>query len=387
MQVSSETFQEVAQYLDRHEESVRVKKLIFCICKKYWENDSNILNSVPFEDLLQELIQQKNSNDQLTFSIYKLVKTLNRPKVYASVAKVIIEQVGKLYQSSTSYDTELLGASVSPITITNPTPDLGEQVEQIVNYLIKHPESPRIKKLLFAACKNKWENSLVSIDSYGIGNLVQELKQIYPDKNSLKTSLERIAENINKKDLYLAIASIIYSQMVSLYSSDSPPGEKEEETPVFSTQIIRFDNALENPEAAEVEISQASRVPFDTAIVAFDESPVMTALEVSGVTSVQPTGKEYDPFEIRMEILQYTNPLRAKILLFSVLFHPWDRTGQDWSTLRSYTLDDLLEQLIQSGKSIKDIETQLYRVSKTQTDVEANLHSSSVLVQALQRVL
>jgi hypothetical protein len=371
MQVSSETFQEVAQYLDRHEESVRIKKLIFCICKKYWENDSNILNSVPFEDLLQELIQQKNSNDQLTFSIYKLVKTLNRPQVYASVAKVIIEQVGKLYQSSTSYNTELLGVSVSPITITNPTPDLGEQVEQIVNYLSKHPELPRIKKLLFAACKNKWENSLVSIDSYGIGNLVQELKQIYPDKNSLKISLERIAENINKKDLYLALASIIYSQMVVLYS----------------TQVIRVDNALENTESPEVEIAEPSRVPFDTSIVALDESPVMTSMEVSGLTSVQPTVKEYDPFEIRMEILRYTNPLRAKILLFSVLFHPWDRSGQDWPILRSYTLDDLLEQLIQSGKSIKDIETQLYRVSKTQTDVEANLHSSSVLVQALQRVL
>ena len=368
MQVSSETFREVSQYLDCHEESVRIKKLIFCICKKYWENDSNILNSVPFDDLLEELIQQKTSNDQLTFSIYKLVKTLNRPQVYAPVAKVIIEQVGGLYQSSSSYDTELLGASVSPITITNLTPDLGEQV---VNYLIKHPESPRIKKLLFAACKNKWENSVVSIDSYGIGNLVQELKQIYPDKDSLKISLERIAENINKKDLYLAIASIIYSQMVVLYS----------------TQVIRVDNALENTESPEVEIAEPSRVPFDTAIVALDESPVMTSMEVSGLTSVQPTVKEYDPFEIRMEILQYTNPLRAKSLLFSVLFHPWDRSGQDWSTLGSYTLDDLLEQLIQSGKSIKDIETQLYRVSKTQTDVEANLHSSSVLVQALQRVL
>jgi hypothetical protein len=90
---------------------------------------------------------------------------------------------------------------------------------------------------------------------------------------------------------------------------------------------------------------------------------------------------------MRMEIFQYTNPLRAKILLFSILFHPWDRSGQDWSTLRSYTIDDLLEQVIQSGKSIKDIESQLYRVSKVQTDVDANLHTASILVQALQRVL
>ncbi len=94
----------------------------------------------------------------------------------------------------------------------------------------------------------------------------------------------------------------------------------------------------------------------------------------------------YDPFEIRLEIFQYANPLRAKILIFSLLFHPWDRSGQDWSTLRSYTLEDLLQQLIESGKSLKDIEIQLYNIAQTQMDTDANVQTASILVQTLQKI-
>jgi len=97
MQLSIDVFNDVVRYLDSHEEKLRIKKLIFCICKKYWENEPNILNSVAMEDLVKELVQLKTNKEQLTFSVYKLVKTLNRPKVYLGVATVIIEQISQLY--------------------------------------------------------------------------------------------------------------------------------------------------------------------------------------------------------------------------------------------------------------------------------------------------
>ena len=59
MQLSSDVFNQVVRYLDSHEEKLRVKKLIFCICKKYWENEPNILNGVAMEDLVKELVPIK----------------------------------------------------------------------------------------------------------------------------------------------------------------------------------------------------------------------------------------------------------------------------------------------------------------------------------------
>jgi hypothetical protein len=74
-------------------------------------------------------------------------------------------------------------------------------------------------------------------------------------------------------------------------------------------------------------------------------------------------------------------------LIFSLLFYPWDQSSQDWLTLRSYTLEDLLQQLIQSGKSLKDIEIQLYNIAHTQMDRDANVQTAGILLQALQRIL
>ena len=59
MQLSIDVFNDVVRYLDSHEEKLRIKKLIFCICKKYWENDPNIFYSVAMEDLVKELVPIK----------------------------------------------------------------------------------------------------------------------------------------------------------------------------------------------------------------------------------------------------------------------------------------------------------------------------------------
>jgi hypothetical protein len=134
-------------------------------------------------------------------------------------------------------------------------------------------------------------------------------------------------------------------------------------------------------------------VDFSSSIINLNERQLVMELPFAEPASSNnnpsnfPQIPAYDPFEIRLEIFQYANPLRAKILIFSLLFHPWDRSGQDWSTLRSYTLEDLLKQLIQSGKSLQDIEVQLYNIAQTQMDTDANVQTASILVQTLQKIL
>ena len=159
MQLSIDVFNDVVHYLDSHEEKLRIKKLIFCICKKYWENDPNILNAVAMEDLVKELVQLKTSKEQLTFSVDKLVKNLNRPQVYLGVATVIIEQISKLYSDiAAAYDTQLssLEPAVNPrFTAVNNAVNNEEDnsLRRVVNSLENHLEAERMQKLMFAAYK------------------------------------------------------------------------------------------------------------------------------------------------------------------------------------------------------------------------------------------
>ena len=402
MQLSIDVFNDVVRYLDSHEEKLRIKKLIFCICKKYWENEPNILNSVAMEDLVKELVQIKTNKEQLTFSVYKLVKTLNRPQVYLGVATVIIEQISQLYSNmAAAYDNQLLlvEPEVNP-SFTTVNNDVNNEednlLRQVVSGIENHRETARIQKLMFAACKNRWENDQAVINNYGLKNIVLELQRNNPNFLSLRQTLKQIAENINKKALYLALADIILTQLEHLYDTDNDDEEEDNESKSqrFNTQIVDLKNDSDSAaKTTSFSTSRSDPVDFSSSIINLNEPQLVMELPFAEPAysnnnpSNFPQIPAYDPFEIRLEIFQYANPLRAKILIFSLLFHPWDRSGQDWSTLRSYTLEDLLKQLIQSGKSLQDIEVQLYNIAQTQMDTDANVQTASILVQTLQKIL
>jgi hypothetical protein len=402
MQLSIDVFNDVVRYLDSHEEKLRIKKLIFCICKKYWENEPNILNGVAMEDLVKELVQLKTNKEQLTFSVYKLVKTLNRPKVYLGVATVIIEQISQLYSNiAAAYDNQLLlvEPEVNP-SFTTVNNDVNNEednlLRQVVSGIENHRETARIQKLMFAACKNRWENDQAVINNYGLKNIVLELQRNNPNFLSLRQTLRQVAENINKKALYLALADIILTQLEHLYDTDNDDEEEDNESKSqrFNTQIVDLKNDSDSAaKTTSFSTSRSDPVDFSSSIINLNEPQLVMELPFAEPAysnnnpSNFPQIPAYDPFEIRLEIFQYANPLRAKILIFSLLFHPWDRSGQDWLTLRSYTLEDLLKQLIQSGKSLQDIEVQLYNIAQTQMDTDANVQTASILVQTLQKIL
>ncbi|NCR57847.1 MAG: hypothetical protein GPJ01_08575 [Microcystis aeruginosa LL13-06] len=402
MQLSIDVFNDVVRYLDSHEEKLRIKKLIFCICKKYWENEPNILNGVAMEDLVKELVQIKTNKEQLTFSVYKLVKTLNRPQVYLGVATVIIEQISQLYSNiAAAYDNQLLPVEpeVNP-SFTTVNNDVNNEednlLRQVVSGIENHRETARIQKLMFAACKNRWENDQAVINNYGLKNIVLELQRNNPNFLSLRQTLRQVAENINKKALYLALADIILTQLEHLYDTDNDDEEEDNESKSqrFNTQIVDLKNDSDSAaKTTSFSTSRSDPVDFSSSIINLNEPQLVMELPFAEPAysnnnpSNFPQIPAYDPFEIRLEIFQYANPLRAKILIFSLLFHPWDRSGQDWLTLRSYTLEDLLKQLIQSGKSLQDIEVQLYNIAQTQMDTDANVQTASILVQTLQKIL
>ncbi|MFM8306192.1 MAG: hypothetical protein ACKN87_03755, partial [Microcystis aeruginosa] len=201
MQLSIDVFNNVVRYLDGHEEKLRIKKLIFCICRKYWENDPNILNPVTIEDLMKELLQIRTSQEQLTFSVYQLVKSLNRPEIYTEVATVIIEQTSKLYSNiADAYNNQLLTVEpkVNPSfdTVNNDVNNEEDHLlRQVVSSLENHQETARIKKLMFAASKNRWENDQALINNHGLTNIILELRRNNPNFLSLRQTLSQVAEN------------------------------------------------------------------------------------------------------------------------------------------------------------------------------------------------
>ena len=383
----SESLTPVAHYLEEHEEFQRIQKLVFCLCKKYWENDPNVLQSFSLNQLLLELVQAKPTIEQLTFSMYKLVKTLNRPKVYAAVAKVILEQLNPVYQSEKKREsdegnrTKMTVVERSPSEKETQVVDQDFLAEQIANKLSQHSEASRMVKLVYAACKDSWENDAEVIHRYGLKNLITELREKYPRKEEIQFVFNQLVANINKQTLYLAIANLILSQMDCLYDNFDE-GEENPHSQSLKTQILQTPDAL--------ALTRANRrQDIETSIIEINAEPIKTILNSAEQQQITPSvsvPKAYKLFELRLEIMQNTNPLRAKILLFSIRFRTWDNSGQDWSMLKSYGINDLLEQVLLSGQSFKSIENQLYKQAESLPDKEIYLQTASAIVQILKSI-
>jgi hypothetical protein len=406
MSIPPSALADVAHYLEEQDEGQRIKKLLFCLSKKYWENDPNVLDSNGLDALLTELVVQKPTIEQFTFSLYKLVKTLNRPKVYAAVAKTILDQLGPVYTAygKTTVPDDIKvedGAiAVAPIETESPAPihrvvDPQYVAAQVAHILVQHREQARIQKLIFAVARGYWENNLQVIEQVGLANLLLELRQRYPTPGQLQDGFGQIVNNINKTTFYLAIAKLVLEQMQGLYDSGS--GSEEQ---FFLSPKEPQTNLMGSDPRSPVESQPRS---LATSIVDFNALPIPAPpprprqsepiLTVLGAVVPSPPGiplqaqtekKEYDLFEIRAEIMQYTNPLRAKVLLFSVLFQSWDEHNPDWSLVRSYALDDLVEQLVLSRRQPNEVEIKLNALANQMFDQEEYQQTAQTLIKIIK---
>jgi hypothetical protein len=378
METSSNLFDKTVQFLAEHEESLRIKKLIFCLSKKYWENNTQVLDDFPLESLIEELIQLKPTAKSLTISIYNLVRNLNHSQVYIKLARVIIEQLTQLYgclEVDNNLDFKEENNAKFP---ENSADDL---LDEIVTNLETHQESDRIKKLIFSVWKKQWESEIEVIDNYGIRNIILEIIQSNSTKEQLQKSLSKIVDNLNKPGVYISICRIILNQLEVMYNlknqkdliTNTSKGE------IISSQIIHITESSHFLDSRQQDLNNA--------IIDVDAEPSITEIKAVNINPPEAPDKPYDIFDLRMEIMQYTNPLRAKILLFSLLECSWEKSEQDWSMLRTYSLDDLLEQLILSGQSLPEIEMNLYETAQSSTDSEANSQTARIIVEVIKPLL
>lgn len=89
--------QQVVKYLDRHQDAVRIKKMLYCLCTGRWEKDNDYLDLINFQYLIEQIVRENSTLAQFRVLLQDLIKTVNKPKQYIAVAKIIYLAVGQLY--------------------------------------------------------------------------------------------------------------------------------------------------------------------------------------------------------------------------------------------------------------------------------------------------
>lgn len=345
-------FDEVIQGIAQDPNLARIKKLLVYTCYNTWESDPLQLGAYHLTDLVRTLLAIAPTPAQLKFRLDSVVKTINKSAEYQIVANSLIQYTASLYippapsisapQDGYTYTTQLL--------------------EQDSDQL-------RIKKLLVCACRRTWENEPAALARFRMSDLVQELYQHAPTADSLQRLLYSIVRTLNRQELYQILTDRILQAFQPLYTAIAEPetGIVTHPTPSESTQFY------ESP--AGQECSPPS--PHPAPALTVEEAPVQPAQPQRDLKDLS------DLFALRMEIMRYTNPLRAKVVLFSLLHGLPHENDRVWWVVKNQELDDLLHKMFLTYRVFPFLENDLKRIAASLPDAS---HYSQV-VGALTRLL
>jgi hypothetical protein len=314
--------QQVVNYLDRHQEAVRIKKMLYCLCTSRWEKDTDYLNSINFQYLIEQIIRENNTLDLFRVLLQNLIKTVNKPKQYIEIAKVIYLAIGQLYPE---FRQEHGGRPQSPPAAARaPDPE---------------PTNSTIDRGVPSAFQRAYAPEPTQLTNQGVPSALERAYAPVPTQaftSQVPSALER------------AYAPIATQQ----FESEVPVSDDVDES-AYETYY--------DPDLSEGD-RFASAEPISEPLA---EVP------------------DYDPFILRQNVMSYTNPLRAKIILLVMLRPSFSFSSQSVATMREYQLDDLLLEVLKTYPTMPQLEESMTDAVEQLVELEEYGKAATGLLQSL----
>lgn len=376
-------YEQIAQELAQAGNIERVKKLIFYVSKRRWENDLHQLNGVPLADLIADLYQKAPTVARLQALLQEFVQTLSKQVEYSLVANLIVSKLQRLYppieapaqEDATCFtvsDDELAAVAANHLPYT-----------AIATVLNQDPNLPRIKKMMLYLCRRQWANNQAQLASVDTEVLVRELHQLAQTQAQLELSLNAVVRSLNKRDEYAAIAQTIITQFRRLYGEqDTPPTALDQAVPAPSNLV-----GAEPVPPVSAPLIPHTPPPIPSASEGKSNVAVAPQVELSSHPE-QPKKQEQDQvlsfFDYRLAVMKYANPLRAKILLFAALHQGFTYAEQDWFNLKLCELDGLMRRLLSTCRVYTDMEALLYEAARGLQDPEEYVQTATAVIKCIR---
>ncbi|WP_421657373.1 adenylate/guanylate cyclase domain-containing protein [Leptothermofonsia sp. ETS-13] len=383
-------YERVARELEQTGNLLRIKKLIYYVCRKRWENDPNQLDNLHLPDLVAELHQRLPRPELLRTTLNEFIQTLSKQGEYTLVGNAIASKFQQLYATSATADqtqanqppptsldeTALLATDAA--TESRPESRVDDPYHQIAAQLEQDPNSSRMKKLILYVCRRRWESDSIALQRVDLRTLLQELYQLTHTREQLELALNAVAQSLNKREEYAAIARTIVRQMGRLYPDyhepepepEAPPASTSSQPEVAPTPVAEVGATSHPKETEDLETPEDATPPIDPATI---ETPFDNPQKT--FTSL---------FDYRLGIMKYANPLRAKILLFSALHGDFGYSNQDWLNLKMHELDGLMRQVIKNCKFYTELEALLYGTARRLREPEENVETATAVIRCLR---
>jgi hypothetical protein len=232
------------------------------------------------------------------------------------------------------------------------------RLNRVVSQLVEHPEALRMYKLLYWTQLHHWENDEAVLKRYPLDALLEGITSQVQSVDALAQLLIQAATKLTKPAQYQAIAQTIANLATPLYSSTT---------------------AQRHSQDVEVE-EQFQEVP---ALATLNQGQAVGYLQPAEV-STSSQGMLPDTYDLRCHLMREVPPLKAKILLFSVLRHPFTFSRADWWELKRLTLDEWLQELLQQFSAIADLDTTLMQQAETLLELDQGVQVAIAISKTIR---
>jgi hypothetical protein len=331
--ISSPQLDAAIQTLSTHPDGIRIKKLLIFACTQTWESNLSKVNDANLHQLIPTLLTIAPTFEQLQTYLIGVAQSLNKAAEYTVIAHQIIASLSLIVSETAPVDSSV------------------QQVYPAIATLLEaDPQSLRIKKLLILVSQKQWVSDRQQLDAIDWITLVKTVHRLAPTQDCLHQILTSRVRKLSKAAEYSLIADRIIQEFRTCYAAnpaaaEPPPEASDPDATELLTQL--------NTQSAACSTLQTAPTPTDQP---------QTAPRSANLLSSKPS-KGLDLFDLRLSLMRYTNPFRAKVLLFSLLHEPFQYTSEHRSMIRNHELDELLKLSIQTHQTVNDLEIDLIKAA------------------------
>jgi hypothetical protein len=222
-----EIFDQIVAYLEHHEHSIQIKKMLYCLCTDRWERDPDFLRSINCHHFAEYLVKEFDSHEELKAKLFGLLKTVNKPKEYVAVAKIIYSSLGQMYPDfHRLYSTTDLSVSSKPI-VNRPVeidhPPIEYNVFELRQNVMSYANPLRVKMLLLLMLVPADFADSRKIHDYLLDNLLAHLINNYTQLHDIEAAISAAVVQLPEVEEYGKAATGLLQALVPLYSKSVKP--------------------------------------------------------------------------------------------------------------------------------------------------------------------
>jgi hypothetical protein len=223
-----EIFDQIVAYLEHHEHSVQIKKMLYCLCTDRWERDPDFLRSINCHHFAEYLVKEFDTHEELKEKLFGLLKTVNKPKEYIAVAKIIYSSLGQMYPDfHRMYSTTDLSAPARPaavsLTIAVPEQPIEYNIFELRQNVMSYANPLRVKTLLLLMLVPTEFSDPRKIYDYLLDNLLANLISNYSKLPDIETAISEAVVQLPDVEEYGKAATGLIQALVPLYSKKTKP--------------------------------------------------------------------------------------------------------------------------------------------------------------------